>query len=79
MRYLLFSLSFVLFASCAISQGKFSTKNKKAIKLYTAGLNAPRESIDQATHLPNYRGGLALLSKALEKDPNFWEDACCEC
>ncbi|MCH2223843.1 MAG: OmpA family protein [Crocinitomicaceae bacterium] len=73
MRYLLFSLSLVLFASCAVSQGKYSTKNKKAIKYYTAGLQAPNQSIDHTTHLPNFKAGLELMSKALEKDPNFWE------
>lgn len=52
---------------------RYSTTNKKAIKLYEEGKSAPGNSIDKRTNLPNYKGGIDLLNQALEKDPNFWE------
>lgn len=60
-------------ASCSTAQMTYSTKNKKAIELYEQGRNEPGRSIDPKTHGPNFAGGIALLDKALEKDPNFWE------
>jgi len=73
MKFSLIFLSLLFFASCSIAQSKYSTTNKKAIKLFEEGLDAPRQSVDLATNQPNYRGGIDLLNKALEKDPNFWE------
>lgn len=73
MRFILFTLAIVLFSSCGVAQTKYSTKNKKAIKLFEAGKQAPSQTIDPITHGPNFRGGLELFDKAIEKDPNFWE------
>jgi len=52
---------------------KYSTSNKKAIKLFEQGKDAPGTSIDRATNMPNYKFGIDLMNQALEKDPNFWE------
>jgi outer membrane protein OmpA-like peptidoglycan-associated protein/Tol biopolymer transport system component len=52
---------------------QYSTSNKKAIKLFEEGQRLPGTTIDKATNLPNYKGGLVLLNQAIEKDPNFWE------
>lgn len=51
----------------------YSTKNKKAIKLFEEALQMPANSIDPTTNTPNYRGGLKKLEEALEKDDNFLE------
>lgn len=51
----------------------FSTKNKKAIELFQQAQTEPNRTVDPITRGPNYRGGIALLEKALEKDPAFWE------
>ncbi|MDR0802020.1 OmpA family protein [Fluviicola sp.] len=59
--------------SCSTAQMTYSTKNKKAIALFEQGRNEPNKSIDPKTHGPNYAGGIALMEKALEKDPLFWE------
>ena len=66
-------MSLLTFCACSIGQTKYSTTNKKAIKLFEQGHLAPSQSIDQQTNLPNYKGGIVLMNQALEKDPNFLE------
>lgn len=73
MKFGLFFISILTFCACSIGQTKYSTTNKKAIKLFEQGHQAPSQSIDQQTNLPNYKGGIVLMNQALEKDPNFWE------
>lgn len=77
MKYLFLSLSIVFFASCGTAQPgpgmKYSTKSKKAIKLFEAGKEAPRLRMDPATKGPDYTTGLRLMNQSLEKDPNFLE------
>ncbi len=51
----------------------YSTKNKKAIALFQEAIQSPNKSIDPYSRTPNYRAGIELCLKALEKDPNFWE------
>lgn len=70
---LLVFLSVLLFTACSVAQTGYSTKNKKAIALFEQGRDEPGKSIDPKTHGPNYAGGIVLMQKALEKDPNFWE------
>lgn len=70
-KFIVSSLLFFLFASCGIAQG-YSTSNKKAIKLFEEGQQKP-STIDPQTGYPNYREGIEILEKAIEKDPNFWE------
>ena len=72
MKYFLIAFSLMFFASCSTAQ-HYSTKSKKAIKLFEQGKAAPSQSIDQRTHTPNYKEGIRLMEQALEKDPNFWE------
>ena len=72
MKFLLIILSLLVFTSASIAQ-EYSTKNKKAIKLFEQGKNTPSTSIDQQTRTPNYRLGLKYLNQAIEKDPKFWE------
>lgn len=60
-------------ASCSTAQMTYSTKNKKAIELFEQARNEPGKSVDPKTHGPNFAGAIAMLEKALEKDPNFWE------
>ncbi len=72
MRYFFFIFSILFLSSCSVAQ-HYSTKNKKAIKLFEKGRNTPSESIDPVSHTPNYRLGLKYLNEAIEKDPSFWE------
>lgn len=71
-KYFLIALSLIFFVSCSTSQN-YSTKNKKAIKLFEQGKAAPSQSIDKQAHTPNYKEGIRLMKKAIEKDPTFWE------
>ena len=74
MKYIILSLSFFVFVACSTAQpGTYSSKNKKAIKLFEQGKDAPRLTIDETTNGPNYREGLRLMDQALEKDSNFLE------
>ncbi len=76
MRYYTVILFFLLFSCSSTAQygsQKYSTKNKKAISLFEDALRAPNLSIDQQYRIPNYRAGIELANKAIEKDPLFWE------
>lgn len=72
MRILFIFFSLVLISSCSTAQTGYSTTNKKAIKLFEDGQQAPNK-IDPATNRPDYRTGIELMDKAIEKDPKFWE------
>lgn len=63
-----------LTTSCATAQ-HYSTKNKKAIKLFEAGRSLPGTTIDNSSGYPkpNFKGGIEKLEAAIEKDPNFLE------
>jgi outer membrane protein OmpA-like peptidoglycan-associated protein/Tol biopolymer transport system component len=50
----------------------YSISNKKAIKLFEEALNAPRENRDQYGR-ETYTKAIELLTKAIDKEPNFWE------
>ncbi|MFN5910798.1 MAG: OmpA family protein, partial [Bacteroidota bacterium] len=73
MKFYLLFFAALLINACSIGQMRYSTTNKKAIKLFEEGQQMPGNSIDKSTNLPNYKGGLTLLDQAIEKDPNFWE------
>ncbi len=73
MKKALFFLSLFFIAACSNAQVKYSSSNKKAIKLFEQGKNAPGETLDPITRQPNYRAGIDFLNKAIEKDPSFWE------
>ena len=73
MKFSLFFFSLLLFISCSTAQVRYSTSNKKAIKLFEQGQTAPNLSIDPSNNMPNYRAGIEYMNKAIEKDPNFWE------
>jgi len=72
MKYLFILLTIFSVSNCALSQG-YSISNKKAIKLFEQALEAPRLSLEPNTNQPNFKAGIALLEKALEKEANFWE------
>lgn len=71
MKNTLFLFALLLMASCSTAQ--YSVSNSKAVKLFEEARRAPGASVDPQTHQPNYRAGIALLDKAIEKEPNFWE------
>lgn len=59
--------------SCSVAQMSYSTKDKKAIKLFEEGQQIPSTQMDPRTGGPNYKGGIESLEKAVERDPQFWE------
>ena len=73
MRYFLFLAALFSILSCSTAQVKYSSSNKKAIKLFEEGKEAPNTSIDMNTGKPNFKEGIKLMNQAIEKDPNFWE------
>ena len=73
MRILYFLVFSILFVSCSTAQQGYSTTNKKAIVLFEEGQKAPSLTRNPLNGQPNYKEGLRLMEKALEKDPNFWE------
>lgn len=73
MRSFLFLVAIFGFLSCSSAQVKYSSSNKKAVKLFEEGKNAPNASIDMNTGKPNFREGIKLMNQAIEKDSNFWE------
>lgn len=51
---------------------QYSSSSKKAIKLLEEAMDAPRQNKDQYGR-ENYKIGLEIAQKSIEKDPNFWE------
>lgn len=73
MKNFLFILVAITLFSCANAQNGYSSKNKKAIALFEEGQKAPSTVKDPKRLGPNYRAGIELMDKAIEKDPAFWE------
>lgn len=64
---------FLLFGSIFYSFGQqYSSNSKKAIKLLEEAMDAPRQNKDVYGR-ENYKLGLEIIQKSIEKDPNFWE------
>jgi outer membrane protein OmpA-like peptidoglycan-associated protein/tetratricopeptide (TPR) repeat protein len=71
MKYFLFLVTtFVLTHSVF---GQYSSKNKKAVKLFKEAQVVPSQQIDPKTGYPDFGAGVDILNKCLLKDPNFWE------
>ena len=51
---------------------QYSSSSKKAIKLLEEAMDAPRQNKDQYGR-ENYKIGLEIAQKSIEKDPGFWE------
>ena len=72
-RFLLLMALFPAFISFTNAQFPYSSKSKKAIKLFEKARSAPMENFISETNLPDFKLGIDLANKAIEKDPNFWE------
>ena len=72
MKHILLLFTALILFSCATAQQQYSSKNKKAIQLFEEGLKAPQSPKNKGV-LPDYKGGIALMDKAIAKDPSFWE------
>jgi tetratricopeptide (TPR) repeat protein len=72
MKAILFFL--LLFSVSTVFSQKpvYSTKNKKAIKLYEKARAAGR-TMDLKTGAPNFDISIGFLNQAIAKDVNFWE------
>lgn len=75
MKYIILSISLLFLAACGTAQPRdgYTTKNKKAIKLFEQGKEAPRLAVDPRTNGPDYTSGLKLMNQSLQKDSNFLE------
>ena len=62
MNKALFFLSLFFIAACSNAQVKYSSSNKKAIKLFEQGQKAPGETLDPINHQPNYRAGIDFFN-----------------
>mgnify|MGYP000294609101 FL=1 len=72
-QFLFFLFLTCFLGSCAKAQFGYSTRSKKAIKLFEKAKKIPSESFDENTYEPNYKDAIQVLKQALQKDPNFWE------
>jgi outer membrane protein OmpA-like peptidoglycan-associated protein len=70
---LLFSFFTLFFYGCSTAQFPYSSSNKKAIHYFELAEKAPKEGMDPMTGAYDFKSGIELLGKALEKDSNFWE------
>ena len=66
-------LIFFFTLQTVFAQFPYSSKSKKAIKLFEAAQKAPTEKRNPETGAPNYEQGILLLNAAILKDTNFWE------
>ncbi len=76
MRHLLhlFLVGLIIFSSCATTaQGKYSSKDKKAIKLYESAVRIEVTHFNPQTRVVDYRAGIDMLEQAIKRDPNFIE------
>jgi len=66
--------SIFMFSSCATSaQSRYSTKDKKAIKLYESAVRIETTHFDPNTRKVDYRSGISMLEQAVKRDPDFAE------
>lgn len=71
MKHFLLLLTFCVVAIPVF--GQFSSKNKKAVKLFKEAQMVPANKLDPSTGYPDFQTAVELLDKCLTKDPNFWE------
>lgn len=71
--FFLLLIAFFTLQSCATAQTGYGTKNKKAIKLFEEARKAPNQKIDLNTGRPDFKSGIDLLLKAIDRDENFLE------
>ena len=67
-------LSFAIVVTLSFyGTSQYSSKSKKAVKLFKLAQIVPTQELDPVTRLPDFREGLSILDKVIKKDPNFWE------
>jgi len=74
----LFSV-FFLCANFSFSQFPYSSKSKKAIKLFEKARSAPMQNINPESNIPDFKLGIEFANKAIEKDPEFLGGSCFSC
>jgi outer membrane protein OmpA-like peptidoglycan-associated protein len=70
---LLLPVFILFFYGCSTAQFPYSSSNKKAIHYFELAEKAPKEGMNPMTGEYDFKSGIELLGKALEKDSNFWE------
>ena len=70
---LLLPIFILFFYGCSTAQFPYSSSNKKAIHYFELAEKAPKEGMNPMTGAYDFKSGIELLDKALEKDSNFWE------
>ena len=70
----LFSVLFAIYVCTSVGFSQYySSKCKKAVKLYVKARQAPNIALIENTNIPDYPKGIFYLEKALKKDNNFVE------
>lgn len=72
MKHIITFCFVILLASCGVAQYGYSTKSKKAIKLFEMARRVPGQELDEYGR-PNYLGAMEILDQAIKKDEDFWE------
>lgn len=71
-KLVLLSIILIAFAQNSCAQMSYSTKDKKAIKLFEQAMQYPKEHLTKYMR-PDYDGAIKLLESALARDDRFWE------
>jgi outer membrane protein OmpA-like peptidoglycan-associated protein/Tfp pilus assembly protein PilF len=69
-----FLIFLLTLSSCAsVAQTKYSSKDKKAIKLYEDAMRIEVTHFNPKTQTVDYQAAIGMLEQALKRDPNFIE------
>ena len=67
-------LATLVFSSCSTAaQAKYSSKDKKAVKLYEDAMRIEVTHFNPQTQQVDYRAAITMLEQAIKRDPNFIE------
>lgn len=69
----IFLVALVLTSCATAAQSKYSSKDKKAIKLYEDAIRIEVTHFNPKTQMVDYRAAISMLEQAIKRDPNFME------
>lgn len=72
-KFFIFGLFTTAILYCSNAQFPYSSKNKKAIKLFEKARSSPMQNSNPETNIPDFKLGIEFANKSINKDPNFCE------